>query len=253
MDDSSKFYTILDLAPGASVEEIKAAYVDLVKVWHPDRFHGESSRLRERAEQKLKQINEAYSRLRAVASSSPGASADPSMPLVVDLFATSFGDRWGYTDRNGKLVIPAVFETAEQFSEGLACVSECGRYGFINGNGQYLVHPQYTKARSFSGGRAAVVFSTKWGYIDHNDRYVVHPNYDDCGDFSEGRAAVLWRGRWGYIDKEGRFAVNPRFQEARKFVEGSAAVRFGDQWGTVNLAGEIYFSGKRAELPPSAD
>src|SRR5438477_5291542 len=50
---------VLALRPGASALEIKGAYRDLVKVWHPDRF-GSDPRLREKAEDKLKQINEAY-------------------------------------------------------------------------------------------------------------------------------------------------------------------------------------------------
>jgi hypothetical protein len=50
---------VLALRPGASAVEIKGAYRDLVKVWHPDRFGGDP-RLREKAEDKLKQINEAY-------------------------------------------------------------------------------------------------------------------------------------------------------------------------------------------------
>jgi hypothetical protein len=50
---------VLALRPGASAVEIKAAYRDLVKVWHPDRFASDP-RLSEKAESKLKQINEAY-------------------------------------------------------------------------------------------------------------------------------------------------------------------------------------------------
>jgi hypothetical protein len=50
---------VLALRPGASAVEIKGAYRDLVKVWHPDRF-GSDPRLRDKAEDKLKQINEAY-------------------------------------------------------------------------------------------------------------------------------------------------------------------------------------------------
>ena len=244
-EDDARFYAVLELPAGASAEEVKLAYIDLVKVWHPDRFQGESSRLLEKADRKLKEINQAYERLRRSARPGGRGESGGAAPLAVDLFAASFGERWGFVDRDGKLVIPAVFDTAEQFSEGLACVSEVGRYGFINGWGQYMVHPQYSKARSFSEGRAAVVFSTKWGYIDHSDRYVVHPNYDDCGDFSEGFAAVLWRGRWGYIDKQGRFAVTPRFVEARKFLGGSAEVRLGDQWGRVNGQGEVFFGERR--------
>jgi hypothetical protein len=50
---------VLALRPGATPAEIKGAYRDLVKVWHPDRF-GSDVRLREKAEVKLKEINEAY-------------------------------------------------------------------------------------------------------------------------------------------------------------------------------------------------
>src|SRR6266702_953466 len=50
---------ILGLGSGASSVEIKAAYRDLVKVWHPDRF-GSDARLRQKAEEKLQRINQAY-------------------------------------------------------------------------------------------------------------------------------------------------------------------------------------------------
>jgi hypothetical protein len=249
MDEIDKLYSALELEPGATAEEVKAAYLDLVKVWHPDRYQNESPRLRDKAEQKLKSINQAYDRLRGVAPQR-NSSSHESAPIhpVVDLFACNFGTAWGFVDRDGKLIIRPRFESAEQFSEGLAHVSECGRHGFINWQGDYMIHPQYSQAHSFSEGLAAVVFSMKWGYIDHHDRYAVTPLYDDCGDFSEGLAAVLWRGRWGYIDKTGRFAISPRFDDARRFADGSAQVRIGEKWGRVSRTGEIFFSGKPGEL-----
>jgi hypothetical protein len=50
---------VLGLKRGASAVEIKEAYRDMVKVWHPDRF-GSDARLRRKAEDKLKEINDAY-------------------------------------------------------------------------------------------------------------------------------------------------------------------------------------------------
>ena len=52
----------LEVEPGVSLEEIRQAYRDQTKVWHPDRFPNDI-RLKKKAEEKLKQINLAYQRL----------------------------------------------------------------------------------------------------------------------------------------------------------------------------------------------
>ena len=57
--DLSKAYDLLGVKPGVSIRELKAAHRDLAKVWHPDRFLHDP-RLQEKAQEKLKEINEAY-------------------------------------------------------------------------------------------------------------------------------------------------------------------------------------------------
>jgi Flp pilus assembly protein TadB len=56
LDDS---YALLDIRPGATEDEVKRAHRDLAKVWHPDRFANDTP-LRRKAEEKLKDINDAY-------------------------------------------------------------------------------------------------------------------------------------------------------------------------------------------------
>ena len=53
---------ILEVEPAASAEEIRQAYRDQTKVWHPDRFSNDT-RLQKKAEERIKQINSAYRRL----------------------------------------------------------------------------------------------------------------------------------------------------------------------------------------------
>jgi curved DNA-binding protein CbpA len=55
----NRFYQILGLEPGVSPAEIRQAYRDLAKVWHPDRFPHDP-RLQLKTQEKLKEINEAY-------------------------------------------------------------------------------------------------------------------------------------------------------------------------------------------------
>ena len=62
MSEYESDFRVLDVEPGASHEEIRQAYLDQVKIWHPDRFSNDI-RLQKKAEQKLKQINLAYQRL----------------------------------------------------------------------------------------------------------------------------------------------------------------------------------------------
>lgn len=57
------YYDIIEISPNATQEEIKEAYRVVASVWHPDRFqHG--TKQWERANEKLKQINEAYAVLK---------------------------------------------------------------------------------------------------------------------------------------------------------------------------------------------
>jgi hypothetical protein len=50
---------ILELETIGSLQEAKQAYKDLVRVWHPDRFQS-NPRLKQKADQKLREINIAY-------------------------------------------------------------------------------------------------------------------------------------------------------------------------------------------------
>jgi len=74
----------LMVGPEATAEEIRQAYLDLVRVWHPDRFP--DPRLRQVAEEQLRRINEAYALLRngvTPDAHAPGPSeAPPAQPAA---------------------------------------------------------------------------------------------------------------------------------------------------------------------------
>lgn len=51
-------YEVLGLQPGASIEQVKTAYRNLAKKYHPDNYSG--SPLQNAANEKMQEINEAY-------------------------------------------------------------------------------------------------------------------------------------------------------------------------------------------------
>lgn len=59
MNELSRYLQILGLQAGASPEEARKVYRELVMVWHPDRFAADSP-LQIKAQEKTKEINEAY-------------------------------------------------------------------------------------------------------------------------------------------------------------------------------------------------
>jgi curved DNA-binding protein CbpA len=61
--DINHVYDILGLKPGASVDEVKQAYRQMAKTWHPDYFLEPHQKLE--AEEKIKEINQAYARLKS--------------------------------------------------------------------------------------------------------------------------------------------------------------------------------------------
>jgi DnaJ domain len=75
----SEALRILHLEAGCSAADVRQAYIDLAKVWHPDRFDGDG-RLRARAERQLKDITEAYAVLQSGAAEEPR----PSSPTASD-------------------------------------------------------------------------------------------------------------------------------------------------------------------------
>jgi hypothetical protein len=99
---------VLALRPGATPSEIKEAYRDLVKVWHPDRF-GNDPRLRQKAELQLKLINEAYRMLQSNSGlggmhAAGSESASTSSPRATSSSGRAYGRRYSASPipRNGR-------------------------------------------------------------------------------------------------------------------------------------------------------
>ena len=116
---------------------------------------------------------------------------------------------YGYVDKSSHtIIIPCKYESAKDFSEGVAAVQpRYSRWGFIDTTGQVVIPFNFRRAGSFSEGLAAVKVKGKWGFIDKAGKEVVPFNYKDVGNFTGGYALVRYGNLWGAIDKNGTVIV----------------------------------------------
>ena len=89
-------YKVLNVSPSASDEEVKKAYRDLARKYHPDNYH--DNPLADLAQEKMKEINEAYEQIQKQRRAGSGygaprqsyygttsngySSADPTMQQI---------------------------------------------------------------------------------------------------------------------------------------------------------------------------
>jgi hypothetical protein len=66
-------------------------------------------------------------------------------------------------------------QKSKKKSEGLFPVKSGGRWGYIDKQGKIVINPQFDRAWDFLGGLAWVMIGDKLGYIDKEGKYVWSP------------------------------------------------------------------------------
>lgn len=99
--------------------------------------------------------------------------------------------KYGYQDKDGKLVIPYMFSYAERFKEGCAAVKNGKLYGYINEDGKLITSFIFEQAEYFSEGLACVSIlsnNRKFGFIDHHGNstfnFSINPNANEIVDMA---------------------------------------------------------------------
>lgn len=157
------------------------------------------------------------------AKSTPIPTANSTVSIDSERFIFMRDDKFGYIDRNGKIVIPAQFDSAESFSEGLAVVridnSTGSRYGYINTAGKVVISVRFLSATEFKNGLAKVeITEGKIHTIDRTGKLLAvvtaprsTPLISTEPTFNNGLAWVTIGDRLGYIDKTGKLAIPARY------------------------------------------
>lgn len=169
------------------------------------------------------------------------------------LMAVTKNDKVGYINTQGKLVVPAIYDSlidpddkydeswAKSVSdEGLIVVAKNGKYGVIDTQNKTIVPFKYAEINNFSEGMASFRRGDKWGFLNSSGKEVIAPQYRLNGSFAgyygfnEGVVNVSKNDKWGAIDKTGKVVVPIVYDNIQPMSEGLMGVQKGDYWGFVD-------------------
>lgn len=132
----------------------------------------------------------------------------------------SDGEKRGYFNRfTAQVAIPAQYEKAWVFSEGLACVMSQGALSIIDHSGQPVIDKTFPYKADFDycfhGGLCAMQSDNgSFGLIDRKGDWVVAPEYDKVIHEPEG----FWRtineeSHYGLLDAQGKTLLPINYEE----------------------------------------
>lgn len=151
----------------------------------------------------------------------------------VDMPLTRIYDnkKFGFIDTLGKIVIPATYDLAGGFNDGLAIAGSIEKYGFINNKGEFVIDPKY----QFNPSPLDIT------YVQKNPDNVLG---DLIATYSFNNGLALYYDTtlklFGYINIKGEVIIKPKFRNATKFRNGFAVV--DNNIGTINYDSSIKMS-----------
>lgn len=160
--------------------------------------------------------------------------------------------KYGFKNKQGKIVIRPKFTAAKNFYGLYAPVIYQGKHGFCDTTGQMnsvLKYRFVTRDDELSGetyiigdgdGLIAVQnTSGLCGYMNYLQEIIIPFTYEEAQPFSQGLAAVSKNSKFGYIDRTGKVCIDFTYELANIFSDNRACVTIKDKKGYINKNGEL--------------
>lgn len=196
---------------------------------------------------------------------------------INELYRIQVGEKCGFINETGKLVIEPQFDRAYwYFSDGV-CYAEIGeRKGLINTDGEFVVELETSIdwVTSFRDGIAVfhtdngkegiinklgeivlpavyndvlrdenygyIIVDTlvNLGYVNNQGKFIVPCKYNAINGFSEGLMVVATSNKCGYVDTMGRWVLDTIYDDARSFGDGLACVKINGRCFFIDHEGK---------------
>ncbi len=131
---------------------------------------------------------------------------------------TEQGERYGYVNDSGDVVIPLIYTSALEFKYGKAIVSN-GKYsGIIDVENRTIIPFVYTGFNPSYDYNviAAANDSSRWGLISFNNDQLCEFKYDYIFEFVDGYAYTLKNNMYGIIDIHGHELADTVYSSMEK-------------------------------------
>lgn len=89
-------------------------------------------------------------------------------------------------------------------------ISQVTRCGFLNTKGEIVIPAKFDYAQYFTEGLCAVQLNDKWGYIDRKGSIVIPLKFDYALPFSSGYAKVQVNKQFFIIDRQGKIVLDSK-------------------------------------------
>ncbi|MEQ1765164.1 MAG: WG repeat-containing protein [Pyrinomonadaceae bacterium] len=171
------------------------------------------------------------------------------------------GGKRGVINKNGKFVVPAIYDGVMQISEGIIVANTrvsgssdffdnklpVYRSVFLDRSGNITARPDHTVIGPFSEGLTQGIITVTVGSQDHEvhgvvdkmGKFVIEPGFQKVGDFVGGLAPAQIRNKWGFIDQTGKFVIEPVFDRANSFRNGLAEISVNRETGFIDRTGKM--------------
>ncbi len=171
--------------------------------------------------------------------------------------------KWGFINNKGIVVIKPKYDSADNFSEGLALVSLVDRKpngpsekrsGFIDKEGNEVIPLKAGVEYQFCS-EGLIAFSDnegkEWGYKDRKGEVAIKPKsqFQEVGPFIEGYATFKDAGRYGVIDRQGETVIRAKYGTAL-YAGGMVCIEDGGKWGFRDLSDKEVLKAEYQEIFP---
>lgn len=139
----------------------------------------------------------------------------------------------GFADANGNEVIKCQYESAQQFSHGVAIVTKSNKQGIIDATGKVVLPIKYSQILNWSDNLYLIKDGKKQGLADKQGKIVLPANYSHISKPNcYGKALIALGGKstpndkktymdnakYGIIDQSGKIIVNPQYKGLYEFA-----------------------------------